>query len=58
MDENLYSACCGASSSCELEDVEGELIGMCAECKEWTHFMDDDEYMDWEDELEYIREHL
>jgi hypothetical protein len=58
MDNWCYSECCGASPDGSVEDIAGDLIGICSECNDWAQFFDDDEFMDWEDEKEYILEHL
>tara|TARA_Y100000310_G_scaffold48920_1_gene45239 strand:- start:423 stop:638 length:216 start_codon:yes stop_codon:yes gene_type:complete len=35
-----------------------EVLGLCSSCGEWTECYDDEEDIDWEDEVEYIKDHL
>jgi len=54
----LLSECCGARAWNSLELVDTSLTGLCAECKEWSDFTEQDEFEDWADEVEYMKEHL
>jgi len=55
----LYSDCCDANPMGETNEFEGTLYGICGNCKEWSDFSSEiyDDSIDWEDEMEYMREH-
>ena len=55
-----YSDCCGALPKNTVDiDENLNITGMCEECNEWTTFYENDEGMiDWEDQIEYIMNHL
>ena len=53
-----YSECCGALPDGNMEETHGDMLGVCSECREWAPFFDDDDYVDWEDQAEYILEHM
>lgn len=55
---DMYSECCGAKPLWDVEDYDGELYGVCSTCGENALFFDDDDYIDWADEVEYISEHM
>jgi len=55
----LYSECCDSPQMGEVEDYEGELIGICIQCGEYAVFYEEemDGGEDWGDQLEYMVEH-
>ena len=55
-----YSLCCDALPYNEVYNLDGESHGMCSRCKEHSTFYSNgfDEENDWNDELEYMKEHL
>ena len=55
---NVLSECCGSKPIGSLEMVHEILTGVCSDCKEWADFNEEEEFVDWADEVEYIREHL
>jgi len=55
---NVLSECCGSKPVGSLEVVHEVLTGVCSDCKEWADFNEEDEFVDWADEVVYIREHL
>ena len=57
---SLYlSVCCDAEPTEEsVDQIDGEIVGICSCCKEWATFYDDEEVgEDWLDEIEYMVEH-
>ena len=57
MDGYYLSVCCDAPPLSIMEDGEG-VMGMCSECKEWDEFYENEDNVDWSDEIEYIKNHL
>tara|TARA_R110000824_G_scaffold370132_1_gene559685 strand:- start:1770 stop:1985 length:216 start_codon:yes stop_codon:yes gene_type:complete len=55
---NILSECCGSKPVGALEMVHEILTGICSECNDWSDFNEEEEFVDWADEVEYIREHL
>jgi|TARA_R110000765_G_C18700110_1_gene581672 hypothetical protein len=55
---NNLSECCGAKPVGSLEVVHEVLTGVCADCKQWSDFNEEDDFIDWGDEVEYMREHI
>ena len=62
--------CCDAKTiveeeitqSSNLDSIQSsyviEVLGLCSSCKEWVECYDDEDDIDWEDEVEYISDHL
>jgi len=55
----LFSDCCDAEpTQNSITDEGGEILGICSCCREWATFYDDEmRGEDWDDEIEYMREH-
>ena len=41
-----------------LQNQYTYIMGMCSECKEWSDCYSDEDSEDWQDEVEYINNHL
>ena len=64
------SECCDASLIAEeeitqsnnLESIQStyivEVLGLCSSCKEWAGCYYDEDDIDWQDEVEFINDHL
>jgi hypothetical protein len=63
MFEELFSDCCDAKPKGNVEKILDsyicEVIGICSCCNSLVTFYDDESYgEDWDDELEYMKEHI
>ena len=68
--QNYFTVCCDAQPSSVEEEtqlhswdsIQTEYIvsvyGLCFQCKEWSELYENEDNLDWQDEIEYINNHL